>query len=95
VRLGLTSHADVRPMRLLPSYVTVPSTSGSPSEAQLGSSVVLPGLVDSYVGSEGGKGAVKGLMGDRSIRGASEMGAGHKASAKTVGAVVGWVEPES
>jgi hypothetical protein len=61
----------------------------------LGSGVVLPGLVDSYVGPEGGKGAVAGLVGDRSVRGASEVGIGDETSTEAVGAVTGWIEAGS
>lgn len=49
------------------------------SEAELGGGVVIPGLGDSHVLTEGGQGAMTGLVGDGPVRGPTEMGVGDEA----------------
>ncbi len=65
------------------------------SEAELGSGVVLPGLVDPYVGPKSGKGAVTSLVGDRSIRRSPQVGIGDEAGTEAVCAVAGGIEAGS
>ena len=60
-------------------------------EAELGGGVVVPGGVDADVTTQGGQGAVAGLVGDGAVGGAAEVGVGDEAGAQAMRAVAGRV----